>query len=142
MFKAGIPLFLIIYTFQSLLSIGIKSLTPIMMVESYSNVSPALANMLNIILLIASVSTYFSYISKFFERYGYGGTLAGIFNCMASIGIVLANCVFARLADVFGWGFATMGWLIIGVVSLVLGLISIPIWKRFEKIEGDEASLA
>ena len=70
---------------------------------------------------------------KAFEKFGLGGTLAGLFNCMSAFGLVLANYVFAKLADEYGWGFTTKSWLIIGIISLILTAITIPIWNNFKK---------
>lgn len=189
--KSGIPILLLVYAVQGFLNLGIKSLAPVMLMENYSNLTPALANALNIILVLASsmglffsqipffkklseptsiaimfavavpllfiltfigevnlaflivslavlmvsvssMMVFFSYVSKAFEKFGYGGTIAGLFNCMLSVGIVLANYVFAKLAEVFGWGFTTKSWLIIAIVSFALVCVTIPIWKRFK----------
>lgn len=192
MFKAGIPLLLIVYTVHSMLNLGIKALTPVMLMESYDSVSPALANGLNAILVLASpvgiifarnrffqkfsaptiiasflaialpllfmitligkipvlvvlcalavlmvilaaTSIFFSSISMYFDRFGYVATLSGLLNCMASLGIVLANYVFAKIAEIKGWEFTTSCWLISAVSVLVLTLITIPIWRNFLK---------
>ena len=189
---SGVPMMLVVYMIHGLLNLGLKSLSPVMLIENYSELSPALANVLNVILILAGplglflsrlpvfrrmseptvmalmfgacvpllltvtlvgdvplfviiaaltalmtatglMSVHFSYVSKAFEKYGYGATLAGLFNCMASLGIVLANFVFARLADSFGWGITTRVWLIIAIVSLALCVITVPIWKKFKK---------
>lgn len=189
---SGVPMMLVVYMIHGLLNLGLKALSPVMLVENYSDLSPATANVLNVILILAGplglflsrlpvfkkmseptvmalmfgacvplllivtfvgdapllliiaaltalmvatglMSVYFSYVSKTFEKYGYGATLAGLFNCMASLGIVLANFVFARLADNFGWGITTKVWLIIAIASLLLCVIAIPIWRKFKK---------
>lgn len=82
---------------------------------------------------VSSMTVFFSYISKAFERFGYGATLAGLFNCMSAVGIVIANYVFAKLADNYGWGVTTKSWLIIAIISFVLTAITVPVWKRFKK---------
>ena len=192
LFKAGIPLMLIVGMAQSMINLGVKALAPTMLMESYEAVSPALANALNIILVIASpvglcvsrlsffkkfseplvisclfavmlvplfvitfigklpvgiivvalaflmittsgTSIFFSYIYKKFEKYGSVATLSGLFNCMSSLGIVLANYVFARIADSFGWEITTVCWLVFIAAAFLLMLISVPIWHRFEK---------
>ena len=189
---AGIPLLMIVNANVGLLNLGLKALVPIMLVESYESVSPALGNALNILLvlagpvglflaklpifkrfndsvsitglfvlllpflvvitlvgrigivfivgalvilmmLISAASVFFGYISRVFERFGCSGTVAGMINCMAALGVVLANYVFARVAELFGWGVATASWLVLGAVAVFLMLIFVPIWKRFEK---------
>lgn len=189
---SGVPLLLVVYVILSLLNLGVKALVPVMLTESYESVTPSLANILNIVVIIASpigmllsrlsfwrrftepmamavlivimlpllflitlvgnapllvimvalvlmmitvsASTiFFSFISKTFERYSCSGTVSGLFNCMASLGIVLANYVFTRLAELRGWGFTTTSWLVLAVVALVLSLLTIPLWNRFLK---------
>ncbi len=187
---AGIPLVMVVNMIHSMLNLGIKALAPTMLMECYSGLSPALANILNIALILAgpiglllsatpifrklkpttslaiflvlilpmllvvmfigkiplpatmialvmimifagAMSIFFSYISRAFQRFGLVATLSGLFNCMASLGIVLANYVFASLADAYGWEFTTRCWVILTAVALLLALITLPIWKRF-----------
>lgn len=194
MIRAGIPLLLVVNVIHSALNLGIKALAPVMLMESYEAVSASLANVLNIILIIAgpvgliashnrvfrrisspaamalmlgavipmlvitafigeihvaiiiaaltvlmistgAMSIFFSYISRAFERYGCAGTVAGTFNCMASLGIVLANYVFAKVAEGSGWQITIICWLGISLLALVLSLITIPIWKKFNEKE-------
>lgn len=194
MLRAGVPLLLVVNIIHSAINLGIKALAPVMLMESYEAVSPALANVLNIILIIAgpvglfashtpafrrisspaamalllgaalpllavvvfigeihvsiiiaaltllmvcagAMSIFFSYMSRAFEKYGCAGTVAGTFNCMASLGIVLANYVFAKVAESAGWQITAICWLGIAVLALILSIISIPIWERFTKKE-------
>jgi OPA family glycerol-3-phosphate transporter-like MFS transporter len=190
--RSGVPLLLIVYVIHGFLNLGLKTLSPVMMIENYPEISPSLANALNIILILAGpvglffsrlsvfkkmsepyvmalmfgiavpallvitfvgqvhlaviiavlailmvatglMSVFFSYVSKAFEKFGYGATIAGLFNCMAAVGIVLANYVFTKIADKFGWGVTTKLWLVIAIASLILCLIVIPIWGRFKR---------
>jgi len=189
---SGIPLLLIVQMILSLLNLGAKALVPVMLMESYEAVSPATANFLNIILILAgpvgsllsmlpifkkinataclaifaaaiiptlvvvmnvgdiplvfvvmaltlmmvfagAASIFINYISKEFAKYDCVATVSGMVNCMASLGIVLANYVFAKLADIYGWGFTTSCWVVIACVALLLTLIAVPIWRRFTK---------
>jgi fucose permease len=82
---------------------------------------------------VSSMTVFFQYVSKAFEKFGLGATLAGLFNCMSAIGIVLATYVFATLADKYGWGVTTKSWLVIAIVSLALSALTVPLWKRFKK---------
>ena len=86
-----------------------------------------------LMISVSSTTVFFSYISKTFEKFGFSATVAGLFNCMASVSLMLSNYVFAKLADTLGWGFTTKSWLVIGIVSFALAGIAIPIWKRFKK---------
>lgn len=187
---SGLPLIFIIYTVQNVINLGLKALAPVMFMESYANVSPALANIFNTLLIVSAplgmfvsrarvlhrlnllqkisiffaaalpfltiltfvgkinlfsliislvllmiimgaLVVFFSFVSKAFEKFGCVATVSGLMNCMASLGIVIANYVFAKLADNFGWGFTTKCILIISVVTLVLSIITIPVWKHF-----------
>jgi len=195
--KAGLPFLMLVAMIQTMLNLGLKSLTPVMLMESYDSISPGLANGLNIILIVASpmglfiaknrffqkfntvsviaiflmlaipllgvitflgrvdllfvvlaltimmvvltaVSTMFSYVSLAFGVYGRSGTVSGLINCMASLGIVLANYVFASLADWKGWGITTQCWFWIGIFALCCALVTIPIWKKFRKMSPEE----
>ena len=195
--RSGVPMLLIVYAVHGFLNLGLKSLSPVMLIEAYPSLSPAVANALNIILILAGpvglmlsrlpvfrkfsepmvmslmlgvvvplllvvtfvgqvhlavilvsltvmmvatglMSVYFAYVSKTFEKYGCGATLAGLFNCMASVGIVLANFVFARIADDFGWGVTTKAWLLTAIGALILCAISVPVWNRFKKRTGED----
>ncbi len=192
MLKAGIPLLLMVDMIHSMLNLGIKALAPTMLVECYDSVSPSIANLLNIILIIAgpvglvashnpifqkmnaptamslllagivpslvlvsfigridvvfiiialtvlmilagAMSIFFSYISRHFAKFGCVGTLTGLFNCMASLGIVLANYMFAKFAEDFGWSFATIGWLVLTAIAFLLCLVAIPLFNSFKK---------
>lgn len=82
---------------------------------------------------MAAAALFFSYVAFAFNKFGYSGTLSGIINCMFSLGIVLANYVFAKMADKSGWGVTTRWWLILGVFAFILALASIPMWKKFIK---------
>ncbi len=190
---SGVPLLLIAYMIHSMLNLGIKALTPVMLMESYQTVTPVIGNALNIILiavgpiglilsrirmfqafnpvriisfffgcsipllalimyvgtipilliilalsilaiLIAMLSMFFSYISVGFAKFGSVATLSGLFNCMASLGIVIANFWFAKLADNAGWGITTGIWLILGIAALIMSMVTVPLWKRFLKV--------
>ena len=73
------------------------------------------------------------YMSRAFERYGISGTVAGTFNCMASLGVVLSNYVFARIAEVASWQVTVLCYLGIAALALILSVITVPIWQKFAK---------
>lgn len=196
MVKAGIPFILIISLIHSLLNLGIKALAPVMLMESYASINASLANILNILLIIAgpiglfashapcfrfsspiktiailialllpvvaviaftgkisavfivaamtlvmiitgTMSMQFSMISRAFVKYDCVGTLTGTINCMAAVGILLANYVFSRLAELRGWQFTAVVWLALSAFALLLTLVSIPFWSRFKKSLND-----
>ena len=190
--KAGIPLAIFAGMIQSMLNLGVKSLAPTMLMESYEAVTPAIGNALNIILVLAgpgglfvsrmklfkrisepcavsvcfaamlvplsiiifvgkaplalivaaltllmtvasASSIFFPFMYKKFDKFDCVATLTGISNCMASFGIVLANYVFARIADSYSWEITAIGWFALVAFSFVVSVVLIPIWKRFEK---------
>ncbi len=189
---SGLVLLFVVYLGVNLLNLGVKSLVPVMLMESYDSISPSLANGLNIILVVvsplgmllakneiftkhsavsvisflvamslpflavitalgkvniafvvasfaalmlfmASTIPFFSQVSLFFHKYGRSATIAGIFNGMAALGIVLANYVFTRIAEAKGWIFTTRCWLYMALGAWMLSLIAIPVWKKFIK---------
>lgn len=192
MLKAGIPMLLIVSVIYSVLSLGLKSLAPVMLMESYESITPTIANGLNLFLVaaypigvmlakskafvrfnfvttvtillalsipllvvvafigktpvafvvaslvlvmvfVAAIAQYFSYISMAFNKFGRTGTLSGIFNATAALGIVIANYGFAKMADLFGWGITTKACVAITAFALILSLVTIPLWKNFIK---------
>ncbi|MBR6729488.1 MAG: MFS transporter [Clostridia bacterium] len=190
MFTSGVIFLLISCLGQNVLNLGIKSLTPVMIMESYDNISPSLATGLNTILIVINILGLFaarrfvlrrfsdetismtifyllalpfvvliafvgklpaflmilalslvaalmaaaglnnSYICARFNQYGYTGTMSGIFNAVAAFSIVIANFAFTRLADSAGWTVTTLTWIIIAVLTLLLNLAAIPLWRR------------
>ena len=193
--SSGLLLVFLASLIQSMMNLGLKALVPVMLMESYTDLTPAIANALNIILVFAApigmfcsripifkkrssilsiafwfalsipmvvtilfigklplfleicalviemicmgaITLFQSYTIKKFEKFGCIGTLSGILNCMAALGIVLANYVFAKIADDFGWGFTTRCWLVLVVVALVLVLCAFPLFERFMKKNG------
>ena len=117
-------------------TIMFAAIVPLLVVVTFIgdvNIAFIIAALSLLMVSVSSMTVFFSYISKAFEKFGHGATIAGLFNCMSAIGIVLANYVFSVLAERFGWGFTTKSWLVIAIVSLALTAITIPIWKRFKK---------
>lgn len=86
-----------------------------------------------LMIFAGAMSIFFSYTSRAFVKYGCVGTLTGTFNCMASLGIVLANYVFARAAESIGWRYTAVCWIALAALALICALIEIPIWNRFDK---------
>lgn len=66
--KSGIPILLVVYIVQGMLNLGMKTIVPVMLMESYENVSDSLANALNIILVLAAPAGTFVAGMPFFRR--------------------------------------------------------------------------
>ncbi len=73
------------------------------------------------------------YISMRFIKIGRNGTVSGIVNAMASLGLVVANFVSPRIADSFGWTAVIVAWIVFAIISVVLSLLAYIPWKRFIK---------
>ncbi len=88
---------------------------------------------LALLALFMSASGLFttSLIASRFNKWGYGATVAGLLNCMASFAIVAANMVFTGMAESLGWNVTTIVWIAMIILGTFLGIITIPIWKKF-----------
>lgn len=81
------------------------------------------------------LTVFFLQVPAAFTSFGCAATVSGILNCMAALGIVIANYGFARIAELFGWSAATRGWLLLTFFAAVLSLLALPFWRRFTKDE-------
>lgn len=199
LFASGIIFVLAVTFIRTVFDIGLKNLVPVMINESYDEVSASFATILSVIVLIAGIVGLLSagsiYSSKFknettaimvmfalaiplicitlmigrisywiiiasialivmlmsgagyfttsciamrFNKWGKGATMSGLFNCMASLGIVVANVLFTAMADAHGWIYTIKSWVILAVVATLLSLLSVPIWKQFVKKNFDK----
>ncbi len=87
-----------------------------------------------LVLFMSSAQLYLlSYLPVHFNRWGKGGTVSGIVNFACSLGVVMANMGFTRVADAFGWGVTVKLWFVLILVGFLLCLISVPMWKKFIK---------
>lgn len=189
---SGLLLLLVATVIRCMLDLGVKALTPVMLMESYEQISPSLASVLNTLLIIAGIfglflarflfprrirdeaSTmalllaaaipFFAMVALLgkipvwtvmgalvlaiafnagagqmgtcnlatrFADEGRNGMVAGLFNAGASLGIVIANYGFAKMADCFGWALTTQLWAVLAVFAAALSAAAIPLWKRF-----------
>ena len=193
--RAGVPLLLLVSLTQNLLNLGIKAVAPVMLMESYAGLSPAMANGMNILLVLSAVlgiflsgapvfrrfsppavlcffslcalpllfavaevgraevllvlgalsllavsssatAVFFSQVARFFDRFHCAATLSGLFNCMASLGIVLANTLFNYIAQTQGWRTTALCWLALAALSFVASAVAVPVWRRFVRAHG------
>lgn len=93
-----------------------------------------------LMIFAGAMSIFFSYVSRSFVKFGCVGTVTGTFNCMASLGIVLANYAFAKLAELVGWRSTAVCWIVLAAFALVCALVEIPIWSRFQKTFGSNGN--
>jgi len=68
MISTGAVLIMVSNLIQSILNAGLKALTPVMIMESYDEISPALANSLNILLIAGGVIASFVARKFVFKR--------------------------------------------------------------------------
>lgn len=89
--------------------------------------------MVSLILLISNASSIVStaYLPVCFSSIGRTATVSGIINAMASLGIVMANFVSPRLADMFGWVEVVYAWIIFAFVAALIFFVAFFPWKRF-----------
>ena len=135
MFLSRLP---ILKKFNEVITIAalIVVMLPMLALLTTIGKAPLALMMVTLVLLMVAVGAstiFFSYMSRTFEFYGCSATLSGLFNCMSALGIVLANYVFTRFAESYGWVNTTRAWLILTFASLLLTLITIPLWNRFLK---------
>lgn len=192
--ESGLVTVIFVVFLRAMFDFGIKGMTPTMINESYEAVTPVLATVMNIVVLVAGVLGIFlahfiyprfikneavalllffgislpltavclfvgkldyrlmvvvlalivmamnacalfttSYIAARFNKYGKGATVAGILNASASLGIVLANTLFPGLADLVGWYYTVLVWVIMMGVALAFTVAFVPFWTRFLK---------
>lgn len=194
LFTSGAMLLIVASFIKTSFDLGVKSFTPTIINESYSEVSPSLATIVSLVVILAgalgvwaaklwyprpfrceasaggamflfslvpatmilfigrlnywviviamsllvlfmsSAQLYLlSYLPVHFNRWGMGGTVSGIVNFACSLGVVMANMVFTRLADGFGWGVTVKVWFLLIALGAVLCLVAVPMWRRFIK---------
>lgn len=132
---SGIPVFRNMRP-TTALAIFLCAMLPMLGVIMFIGDVPLLLVMLALALIMVAagaMSVLFSYISRSFQKFDCVATLSGLFNCMASLGIVLANYCFASLADTAGWVFTARCWGILAAFALLLSLTAIPVWSKFIK---------
>ncbi len=193
LFASGLIFVLVIAFVRSALESGFRSLTPTMIAESYESVSPSLATVLNLIVLLASaggtllshllhtrvfrnegtaflglffvalplvaVSLFVGRISYWavvlalaafillcsaagffttlvamrFNRFGKGGTVAGIMNALAALGISFANTVFTATVEASSWPVTAIVWVGLCGLLILSSIAFLPLWHRFMK---------
>ena len=84
-----------------------------------------------VVLMTSAAALFTSYISARFNKWGKSGTVAGAFNAMTSLGIVVSNFVFTRVAERFNWIVTIEIWIVMLVISIILLFIIAKMWKRF-----------
>jgi len=70
-------------------------------------------------------------VPSFFNKYNRSGSIAGILNSSASFGAVASTFGFGFLADHFGWTGTILSWSIMGIISIIFCVLTIPVWKKF-----------
>lgn len=78
-----------------------------------------------------------SVVPKRFAKSGKVATFSGIVNACTYIGAAIATPVFARIAELSGWGMTILSWAIISLLGLAVCLGAVPLWKRFRKEYSD-----
>ncbi len=88
-------------------------------------------------VIYAFVSAAFFFLNAWiqkFHKYGCEGTVAGIINVFACIGIVIASYGFGALAEITGNWYSTIWvWIILLILSIALIAAAASMWRRFNK---------
>lgn len=72
-------------------------------------------------------------VPSFFNKYNRSGSIAGILNAAASFGAVASNFGYGYLADKFGWTGTILSWSIMGIISIIFCVLTVPVWVKFTK---------
>ncbi|MBR7095823.1 MAG: hypothetical protein IKC73_06355, partial [Clostridia bacterium] len=91
------------------------------------------ASLAAFVLLCSAASFFTTLVATGFNRLGKGGTVAGIMNALAALGISFANTVFTATAEATGWTVTAIVWVGLVVLLILLSAAFIPLWRRFTK---------
>jgi sugar phosphate permease len=83
------------------------------------------------ILLMNSTALFTNYIAARFNKWGKSATLAGAFNMMSALGIVISNFVFTRVVEAFNWHVTIWVWVVLLIIANILLWVIAPMWKKF-----------
>lgn len=197
--STGLLVISIIVLLRTMIDNAVKMLAPTMLMESYDNLSSAVANRLSLIIVITSavgilismfvstrliknemkaaavlltvslpfmvvccfigkvgympllvslaIGTMFihsasgltqSLVAAKYEKVGRIGTVSGFLNATASVGIMLASYVFARIAEEMSWTNVAICWVVIIVIVIILALCVLRTWTRFVGADKDD----
>lgn len=79
-----------------------------------------------------------TYIAVRFAKWEKSATVTSLFNSLASVGMIVPNLLFTRVADNYGWIVTIKLWIVIALAGVVLSIMAIPGWKKFLKEEYEE----
>lgn len=75
------------------------------------------------------------YIPKHFRKMGKVSTISGLINSCTYVGASISTYVVARIAEVIGWRFNILIWMIITALGCVVCLIATKPWQRVALLE-------
>ncbi len=89
------------------------------------------------ILTAATSGTHYTLMrcTLHFAAYGKSGTVAGLTNAAAAVGIILQSTVTNTIAERVGWQAVETSWLVTIVACIMLTVIALPRWRTFTKGE-------
>lgn len=126
--KCGVPLMMIAYAIQGLLSIGLKSLVPVMLMESYEAVSPSLANVLNIFLILIGVIGLFLVKLPIFKKMTHPVVISVLF--LATIPMLFLMTFIGRIHILF----VIFALVVIMLIVTTMGVFYSYVSKDFAKL--------
>ncbi len=96
-------------------------------------VSTAVVMLCIITCVLSAANLLSAYCNMQFSRFQKSGTAAGVMNAAASFGVMAQSYGFTRIADSFGWTTVAITWVAAVALAVLLGIIAMPLWKRFKK---------
>ena len=82
-------------------------------------------------LLLTPTHLLTQHYNLHFTKYGMNGTVAGILNAAASLGIVLQFFIFGPLAESFGWPTVTAIWIGMVALTVLCAALALRPFRRF-----------
>ncbi len=82
-------------------------------------------------LLLTPTHLLTQHYNLHFTKYGMNGTVAGILNAAASLGIVLQFFIFGPLAESFGWPIVTTIWIGMVTLTVLCSILALRPFRRF-----------
>lgn len=98
---------------------------------------------LTILIFLAGAVTFLqgtlplsnSFAAARFTVYGRGGTVSGLLNAMAAMGILFASYVFPAMSETISWNYIALTWCGLGVAGIVFSLIMLRRWTEFIEMD-------
>ncbi len=129
-------LFRIKHPLYGIMAIYIISLIPLIFIQFVGKISVVI-----IVIMLCLHSTIIKLknvltmkVTYSFAKYGYSGTCSGVYNALASFGIVIASYGYGVMSEHLGWTAITLTWLLITALSIVLCIYPALRWRKYQEL--------